>query len=77
VTEARIRTVFGEIRFTYETGEQLDKILSRIPGDVAAIARTARSLAPRPEAAATADTGITSTRKAGRGRTRKGKGPRG
>ena len=76
VTEARIRTVFGEIRFTYETSEQLDKILSRIPSDAAAIAKAARSLAPRPEAAPASNAGIRRST-AGRGSKRKGEGRRG
>jgi hypothetical protein len=46
--EARIRTEFGDIRFSYEDATSLDEQLKGVAAQVAAIAKLAAPLLPKP-----------------------------
>jgi hypothetical protein len=47
VSEATIRTAFGQVRFTYETDDDLKTALKLLPDQVAAITAASKAVVPR------------------------------
>jgi hypothetical protein len=47
--EARIRTEFGDVHFTYNTDEELRTALDSLAGQVAIIAEKSKPLVPKPQ----------------------------